>query len=303
MTVDLSALPPPDAVEPLDYEEILAQMLADFRGRFPQFSAWVESDPALKLLEVVAYREHLLRARVNAAATSVMLPHAAGGDLDNLAALFAVQRLPDESDDALRQRVINSLGAHSTAGSEAGYVYHAVSVPGIAHACARRSDPGTVRVVILGEVEGEGAAANAGLPTQAEQAAVIAALADDDVRPITDTVEVRSATIPTYRVAARLHFDPQADAAAVRHAADAAVRRYCISRHRCGPRNAVRRSGLIAALSVAGVESVELTMPAADVLHGPDTAPWPSTQGTRVGTVGPLAADPAPMPMDGVAIR
>ena len=63
--IDLSQLPAPDVVETLDYEAILADWRADFLARYPQFSAFVESDPAIKLLETGAYRDAVL---LNAAA-------------------------------------------------------------------------------------------------------------------------------------------------------------------------------------------------------------------------------------------
>jgi len=52
----------------------------------------VESDPAYKILEVAAYREMLLRARINSAAKAVMLPYATGSDLDVLGSLFRTSR-------------------------------------------------------------------------------------------------------------------------------------------------------------------------------------------------------------------
>ncbi len=48
----------------------------------------VESDPAYKILEVAAYRELLLRQRVNDASKLYYWPNAKGSDLDHLAALF-----------------------------------------------------------------------------------------------------------------------------------------------------------------------------------------------------------------------
>ena len=75
-SVDLSQLPPPDVVETLDFETILAEMLADLRARDAVFDALVESDPAYKILEAAAYRETLIRQRVNEAARAVMLPSA-----------------------------------------------------------------------------------------------------------------------------------------------------------------------------------------------------------------------------------
>ena len=48
--VDLSRLPVPDAVEVLDYEAILAAMIADLAARAPELAAafTIESDPLVK---------------------------------------------------------------------------------------------------------------------------------------------------------------------------------------------------------------------------------------------------------------
>ena len=91
--VDLSRLPAPTIVETLDFDTIYGQMLAQLLILLPGFDATVESDPAVKLLQVAAYREVLLRARVNDAARAVMPAYAVGADLDNLAALMSVVRL------------------------------------------------------------------------------------------------------------------------------------------------------------------------------------------------------------------
>ena len=71
--VDLSRLVAPTVVETLDFETIFAAMLADLQARDSAFSALVESDPAYKILEVAAYRELLIRQRVNDAGRAVML--------------------------------------------------------------------------------------------------------------------------------------------------------------------------------------------------------------------------------------
>ena len=92
--IDLSQLPAPQIIETLDYETIRDQMLAHLAELLPGWTASdLESDPAVKILEVAAYRELLLRQRVNEAARGVMLAFAAGSDLDQLAAFPNVQRL------------------------------------------------------------------------------------------------------------------------------------------------------------------------------------------------------------------
>ena len=88
--IDLSLLPAPAVVETLDYEAILSALKADLIARAPELAPalQLESEPLVKLLEVAAWRETVLRARINDAARAVMLPWATGADLDNLAARY-----------------------------------------------------------------------------------------------------------------------------------------------------------------------------------------------------------------------
>lgn len=141
--IDLSLLPPPDVVESLDFETLYQEVLGIYRAHMgDQWTALLESDPVVKLMEVMAYRELVMRARVNAAAKASLLAYAKGADLDNRAADYGVQRLtiraanPDavppvtalmESDEALRYRTRLSLEALSVAGSSGAYEYHALS--------------------------------------------------------------------------------------------------------------------------------------------------------------------------------
>ena len=95
--IDLSRLPAPTVVEAIDYETVLAALKADLVARWPDYTADLESDPAIKLLEVAAYREVLLRQRVNDAARAVLVATAIGSDLDHLGALLNVARLEVEA--------------------------------------------------------------------------------------------------------------------------------------------------------------------------------------------------------------
>ena len=93
--IDLSKLPAPQLIEELDYESILSQMRTKMREICPEWTGYeLESDPANKILEVAAYREMLLRQRVNEAARGVMIAFATGSDLDHLAAFYPEERLP-----------------------------------------------------------------------------------------------------------------------------------------------------------------------------------------------------------------
>lgn len=277
--IDFSQLPAPQVVETLDYEEILTAMLADLRSRDPQFDALVESDPAYKILEVAAFREMLLRQRVNDAGRSVMLAYAAGSDLDQLAALYGVLRLvadpgdPDaappvpptyESDTALRRRVQLAPESWTTAGSVGSYQFHALGAhPEVKDIAAVSPTPGEVLVTVL-------ATSGDGTPAPAVLTAVTAALDADTVRPLTDSVAVQAATIVPYVVEANLILAQGPDTAVVIAAAVAAAEQYVEERHRLG-RN-IARSGLHAALHRQGVERVILLQPAADLTITPAQA-------------------------------
>jgi len=241
--IDISKLPAPDVVEEIDFETIFAQMLADLKSRDPSFSALTESDPAYKILQVAAFREVLIRQRVNEAGRAVMLPYAAGADLDNLGAILNVPRLlidagdPDaippvpptfESDTDFRRRIQLSPEGFSTAGPEGAYIFHALSANGaVLDASAISPDPGDVTVTVLSRV-GNGAASSDLV------SAVDEALSSESVRPLTDNVTVQSASIINYTVEATLYFYSGPGNEEVLENAQAAIEKYTEESHRLG---------------------------------------------------------------------
>lgn len=176
--VDLSRLPAPAVVEPLDFETILGDLVAGLRtvmaaqGGLQEFDALVESDPAMKLLQVVAYRELQLRQRVNDAARAVMLAYAVGSDLDHLGALFHVTRYEQdpgdpargvaptmESDADFRRRIQLSPEGFSVAGPEGAYIFHALNADAqVLDASATSPQPDDIRALVLGVLADHGAA-------------------------------------------------------------------------------------------------------------------------------------------------
>jgi len=269
--VDLSRLPMPDVIEPIDYEAVLAALRADLQARLPTFDAWLESDPIVKLLEVTAYREMLLRQQFNDRARSVMLAYALGADLDHLGALFGVKRrLLDpgdpakqqparyESDTDFRRRITLAPERFSVAGPEGAYIYHALG----AHADVRDASvaspaPGHVQVHVLSR-HGDGQADLALL------AAVNTALTADHVRPLTDYVTVASAQIIPYTIEANIYTYAGPDASVVLAQSQQRVQAYVAAHHRLG--RDVTRSALFAALHSEGVQRVLLHQPESDLL-------------------------------------
>ncbi len=256
--IDLSRSPPPKVVEPLSYEAILAAMVADLVARDPAYSALLESDPAMKILEVAAARELLLRQRVNDAARSVMLAFAAGSDLEHLGALVGVARQAGESDDRLRRRIQLAPEAFTTAGSVGAYVFHALAAdPRVRDVSVTSPGPGRVVVTILSS-EADG------LPSDDVIEAVRARLNGDDVRPLTDSVTVRRPTVAAFDIAARLYLYDGPDAAVVEAEARASLAAYLEGAFAIG--RDVPRSAIFAALHRPGVQRVELPSPPADVV-------------------------------------
>lgn len=290
--VDLAKLPFPAAVEVLDYEVIVAESLATLRSLDPAFTALVESDPAYKIIEVMAFRELLIRQRANEEVKAVCLAYAMDSDLDQIAARHNVERLTIvaaddttvppteavlESNESLRRRVQLSFEGFSTAGPTGAYIFHALGAdPRVLDANAESPVPGQVVVAVLSNI-GDGAAPGDLL------AAVDRTLSDEDVRPLTDQVLVKSAVILPYAVEASLILYPGPDGEVVLAAAQTALDAYVSNSHRLG--RDVTLSGLYAALHQEGVQNVSLISPAASVLAGWDQATWCTSTNITIGGV------------------
>lgn len=265
--VDLSLLPAPTVLEPLDFEEVYQEKLGVFRGYMGgNWTAALESDPVVKVLEVGAYIKVVNRARVNDAAKALLLAHAIGSDLDQLGANYNLKRLviqaedltavppvPEikEKDDPFRERIQLAFEGLTTTGPRNSYILHARNASGlVADATAESPAPCYATITVLSS-EGEGEASPELLAT------VATALDDDDVRPVCDRVTVQSAQIIRYRIDALLHMSgtgPERDASLAE-----AIKRLAAwinPRKRLGVE--VARSAVDAQLHVAGVSRVEL---------------------------------------------
>lgn len=264
--LDISKLPPPAAVEPLSFDAIVADIKADLIARLPAIEAVLSfsSEPVVKLVEAFAYREILLRDRVNQGYKSATLAFSRGPDLDIAAANLGVQRLPDESDEVFRSRAVLAPDGWSVAGPRRAYEFHARSASPLVSAVSVTSPaPGHIRVVVLSNAEDGVADANL-LDT------VATALNHEDVRPF-DDVSVVSANVSTFNVRARLLIPPGPDTAPVLEAAEAAIRTYAGKRRHLGL--GVVLNAISAALMQPGVEDVEILEPTGDIPGILDTAP------------------------------
>lgn len=264
--IDLSKLPAPDVIETLDFENLLNDYINDFIARNPNYSALLESDPAIILMQVVAYREMLLRARINEAAKANMLAYATKGDLDNLAAFFGVERLIDETDERLRKRTQLALEGFSTAGPVGAYIFHSLSASNKVKSVSVKSpNPGEVLVTILSNI-GDGTVGQELID------AVLAKLNEDDIRPLTDLVSVQGAEIINYQVEAVITVYSGPSSAVVETEANDALQKFISDRHEIG--RVIAISGIYDALHVDGVKKVELVTPISDVTTNDEQAPY-----------------------------
>ena len=275
-TIDLSQLPVPTIIEALDFETILTDVKAVMVAAFPEdqqasvaAAMTLESEPLTIIAQAMAYRELLLRQRINEGAAACMLSHATGDDLDNIAANLDTERLViteatdtadavTENDEALRLRAQAAFEGMSVAGPSAAYEYFARSASGqVADARATSPSPAEVVVAVL-STEGDGTASAELL------AAVAAAVNDEEVRPLGDRVTVQSAEIVEYAIDATLYLYPGPESEPIINAAMASLQAFLADNDKKIGRDIVR-SAISAALHVQGVQRVVINVPAADL--------------------------------------
>jgi len=271
-TVDLSRFDPPNIVEQLDYETIFQRKVARVQALLPSFDATVDSDPAVKVLQVATYDEILLRADFNERLQQRLVAYATGSTLDHLGAAIGVARLVVvtpangitraapvyESDDSFRARIVLGPEGFSVAGPELAYVKHAKDASGLVlDASATSPAPGEVLVSVL-SVEGDGTASAALLDQ------VRAIVTDKKIRPVGDLVSVAPAEQIPFAVAAKLWTFSGPDPALILTAANAKLARYIADLRKLG--RDIAMSGLYAALTVEGVQRVEILSPAASII-------------------------------------
>ncbi|MFK7827913.1 MAG: baseplate J/gp47 family protein [Oligoflexales bacterium] len=270
--IDLSRLPAPKAIEDVSYEDILEQMKSTFLKKMkaiePAYELY-ESDPAMKILEVAARREVGLRAKINDAIRDCMLAYADGSNLDQIAALFQVERKVftqldtltgkalKESDASLRNRALLSFERFSTAGAEAAYVYQAKKVGAkldLFDVKAYTKQAGHVYVTLLYKDHSK----RTDKETKKLKRDIIAEhLNRDDIKPLTDILHVEDAELVDFEPKATLYVASSSAALdIVKEKAIESLKKFAAQSYRVGAD--ISLSSLYAALSVPNVWDVTL---------------------------------------------
>lgn len=274
--IDLSQLPVPEVVEQIDYETILKEGLEEFHLKMDEsgvaYPRLIESDPAYKLAEVFAYREMLVRQRANNSALAVLLAYAERSDLDHKAAEKNLKRkeiIPAnntttpptpavmESDASLRQRIQLAPESYTTAGSEGSYIFHTKNADVRIKDVEPVSPSEGVAAIYILSTEGDGSASEE-LLTIVDQA-----LNKKIIRPLTDQVQVYSASIIQYRVQAVLEIADGPDKNIVLSDALSKLNTYVQSVHKLNTK--VSLTGILGALQRNGVIDIDLISPTSKI--------------------------------------
>jgi len=300
MSVDFSQLAPPDMIETIDYEVILDQRKNDLINKYTgdekaQITEVLnrESEPLTKFLEENAYRETVLRNRINTSARATLLAFATGNDLDQIGANFNVKRLiiipaditktPPipavyESDDAFRERIQLAFDTLSVAGPEAAYKKIARDSDGrVGDVTVVSPQPAYITLTVL-QADSQTGSASPELIQIVKNAAN-----EEDKRPIGDRVTVQSAEIINYSIDAKLFIGKDPEAATLLQQAIKNVNDYATKQKRLG--RSIRLSAIYAALHIDGVSRVELNSPTTDVVLTPYQASFCTNISVIIGGV------------------
>lgn len=328
--VDISKLPKPEVIEQLGFERIYNEMRDQMNGLQPLTFTQdgnvkltkaefikadngesyyripanknaglmfleLDSEPTARQLQIVAYREMLVRQRTNDASLAVMLAYAKGSDLDHIAVRFNVTRFKIregdinnnidpvfEEDDDFRRRIQLSLEEYSTAGPEGAYVFHSLSADSNVKDASAKSPSfqlaqitDQVRATLPDNAIVLTVKDNVGLsdPMPGDVAITVLSrtgngqaniqlqkkvsdrLNQDGIRPITDRVRERSANITEYEIIATLYTYSGPDSELVLKNAQDTCQQYVNDNHKLG--RDITVSGIYAALHQDGVQRVK----------------------------------------------
>lgn len=145
--MDISKLAEPDFID-RDADVITADLVAKYEqlsGK-PLYPAQADR----LMIDVIAYREMLVRSAINEAAKQNLIAFANGVMLDYLGDFFGVVRLDNETDEQLRVRIRLAPESYATTGSRQAYRFHTLSTDAAIIDCnAVRGDNGNIYIYIL----------------------------------------------------------------------------------------------------------------------------------------------------------
>jgi len=301
---DFSTLSAPALITELDFETVYEERKAAFLALYTDATVQAEmsktlereSDPVVKLLQESAYREVLFRQQRNDDVKALLVLYSSGSNLDQLVVDRGLKRLiitpadntvvPPvdavyESDHDLKERYLLAMDGLSVAGPVSSYQFYAESADGRVGDVSVVSPQVDLSNIVLENLTKAQLIqlignlfyldiyilqndSETGVATQELINIVQVALDDEKVRPCCDKAIVKSVSVINYSIVATIFAKQTAQAAAVLEIAQQNLQSYVAEQKRIG--RSIRRSAIYAALHVDGIEHVDITLPAADIV-------------------------------------
>lgn len=260
MSIDLASLRRPQAIETVSDESILADLKTDLAERHPPSAPYLQlkSEPLVKELETVAFRETILRQRLNDALLSRLLAFSTGADLDHLGAFHGVERIEGEDEERYRYRIALGNKAKSPGGGK--YWYEAAAMRADLRVRSARVYRETLLPIIHIAILSTD---NGGIPTPDLLAAVSAVVQSPSVCLVNDTIVVEAAVSQATAIVADVWLLPDA-ASGVLDQIPPAVRAAWEAESGIG--FDLEPSWLRARMHLPGVKRIDLVTPAAPVI-------------------------------------
>jgi phage-related baseplate assembly protein len=137
-----------------DYDEIFNEILTKFIELTKnKFSAFNETDPAIILLQLIAYNIKINNIKIDTAMQESILSLATDNRLDNLGAGLSTKRHKDETDDNFRKRllIINSISDNGTKNYYESIIRkHIPEVSSLVIQGPPQTQPGVVKIYCAG---------------------------------------------------------------------------------------------------------------------------------------------------------
>ena len=264
--IDLSTMPAPSLIRPLDPEPEIAAFIDKLKTEMPDWRGVFESDPFVKVCQSWTVRLMLEQVRHNQDARSILLAYAKGADLDHIAATYyafaGVERATGEGDESFRRRIQLAPEAYSSAGSIGGYLFHALSVDPVAivDADVWFPAPGHANVAIQPKHDADAVAASR-LVEQVDRRLREPKLRTSDILSVSLVQRLDATVVATLDVP----FGP--DGAMVE--TEARRRFGLLQAYVEKPRRILTLTAIASALHASNVTRVRLSSPTADIVPAP----------------------------------
>ncbi|ERL56126.1 baseplate assembly protein [Psychrobacter aquaticus] len=263
---DISQLAPPEFIA-RDADVITAELIAEYEALSGKTLYPAQADRLM--IDVIAYREMLIRTQINEAGKQNLIAFANGVMLDYLGDFFGVVRLDSENDEQLRKRIRLAPESYATTGSRQAYIFHALSTDASIIDCeAVRGNNGKVFIYIL---------TADGNPSETLIQAVLDNTSDEKKRPLSDSVYVTAGEALDFKLVIKVtplaSANPQTVLARTVEKAESYVERLKIKLGQD-----VVSSQIINELNVDGVWQVNVILPAESLI----VEPWQLANCTEI---------------------